>query len=132
MKEFAFGLLAVIAGYGAVVLGTSLIFYLMPHGGRYNESAGWELGLAALLVPACAVFGGYLARKVSGRKSFLFPAVISLFIIVETAWLISRGTGAPVWFDLVAGGSIVAGLFAGMYGDDLWQTFGFKRKRKLI
>ena len=68
------------------------------------------------LVVLAAVVGGYVAGLIAGRSPMLHGLVMSCMVAVETTWLISSGrTTDPLWFDVMAAGSLVVGILLGSW-----------------
>ena len=69
---------------------------------------------AGILVFTCALTAGYVTRRISQHKPVIHSLVIVLFITIETVWIISgQRSDAPVWFDILGGMNLIAGILIG-------------------
>lgn len=116
MKKTIRIVLAIVAGEIALILLTTIAQEVFFDGIRFNTSPLSHLIIGGTLTVAAAVLAGFIARLVSKKYYPVVPAVISLIVILETSWLIAQNvSGDPVWFDVIAGGSLVVGLWVGYY-----------------
>ena len=108
-------ILAVIAGEFLLVLLTTIVQETIFGGISYAGSPLSHLilgGAGTFLAAFVAGLGAYL---VAGRKSVVPHIVISLLIISESVWLVFyRGTPDPLWFDIMAALSLLAGIWLGV------------------
>lgn len=107
-------IVAVVAGYAAMVILITLVQETLFGGVGYHESGAVELAVAGLGTVLSAVAGGFLAGWIAGRREIEHTLVMCLLVVVETTALTLRGDlDGPWWFDLLAAASLLAGLLAG-------------------
>ncbi|NND32001.1 MAG: hypothetical protein HKN76_05370 [Saprospiraceae bacterium] len=110
--------LAILVGEIALVFFTTIAQEVLYNGISYRTSSTFELigGGAATFI--ASVLAGFVASLVlSGKK--LIPLVISILIAAETtALVVLNKTSDPLWFDFLAGGTLILGVWLGY----LWGT----------
>lgn len=107
-------ILAILVGEIALALFTTIAQEVVFDGISFSSSPLSHLIIGGLLTVLAAVLAGVVARLISKNYYPVVPAIISLFIILETIWLITQvKTGDPVWFDIIAGLSLVGGIWGG-------------------
>lgn len=107
---------AILVGEIALVLLTTLAQEVLFDGIRFSSSPWSVLIFGGLATFLAAVGAGRIARWVMGEDQKIVPTIITLLIIIETGYLISRQvSGDPVWFDVLAGVSLVIGIWLGFY-----------------
>jgi hypothetical protein len=116
LKKLLMILLAIIGGEVALVLLTTVAQEVLFDGISYRQSPIFDLVVGGAATILAAVLSGLLARLICKETYATVPVVISILIAIETTYLISRGvTGDPVWFDILAGLSLIAGIWIGFY-----------------
>lgn len=111
---------AILVGEIVLVLLTTLAQEVLFNGIRFTSSPWSVLIFGGLATFLAAVGAGWIARWVISEDQKIVPTVISLLIIIETGYLISRQvSGDPVWFDILAGLSLVVGVWLGFYAINL-------------
>ena len=116
--------LAVLVGEIALVLLTTLAQEVLFNGISYSESSQAELIFGGLATFIAAVLAGYIAALIGGLKNSWPHLIISVLIIIEMSYLISNDlTKDPLWFDMLAGFSLILGVWIG-----LWFRFALKSK----
>lgn len=90
---------AIIVGYVIVIMGTSVIWFILPGKGGLNESAMWELLVGNLLIIAVGFLSGTVAEGISKRRNLSCSILISIILLIETFTFVSKGnTNDPLWF----------------------------------
>ena len=98
-------LLAIVAGYLTIALGTALTFEALLGGIGWTKSSPAELAVATAGAVLTGLAGGYVAAKVAGRKPLLHAAGVLIPLALDTIYVIRSGLSVdPLWFDL--GGSL--------------------------
>ncbi len=98
-------------GYLPMVLGITLAQDAFFGGVSYTFSSLPVLAVAGAGTFAAAVVGGWVGSRISGLPVNLVQIVL---VSLETNWLIrNHKTPGPVWFDVLAGLSLVIGLALG-------------------
>ena len=108
--------LATVAGIFALYLLTATVQEVLFDSIRFRTSDWFDIIVGGILTFAAAIFAGLAARTVS--KSFLpiIPTIISSLSVVDTIWIIRKNiSGDPIWFDILAGAMIIAGIWIGYY-----------------
>lgn len=83
-------------------------------GVAFGSSSTPVLAAAGILSCAAAFAGGFAAAWVAGRAYRTHALVMSGLIVIETTVLLATGQlDGPVWFDVSAAASLIAGIVAG-------------------
>lgn len=105
-----------VIGYVVMVLLITLVQEVLFGGVSFGESSTGVLLGAGLLTVGCAVVGGWLAARIAGHRPWLVAGIMSALVAAETTALVVTGrVGGPLWFDVLAALSLMAGLFAGAW-----------------
>ena len=106
--------LAVVAGYVAMGLLITLVQETWLGGVSFTHSPWSLLLVAGFFTFLSAVAGGCLAAWICSHHPVRHGLVMSAVVVGETTWLITTGrTYDPVWFDMAAGASLIAGIQLG-------------------
>lgn len=90
---------AIITGYVIVILGTSVVWFILPAKGGLQDSTIWELIVGNLLIIAVGFLGGCIAEVISKMGNLSTSILISIFILTETALFLYDGNyNDPSWF----------------------------------
>lgn len=128
LRALLFILLAVIVGEIALVL---LITFVQEgiFGGISLTYSPWHhiiLGGGGTFLAAATA--GYLTRWIYPR-SYVPVLILSILVVLETTWLISnQKTIDPLWFDMIAGSSLIVGMFLGSYIRKIFPGFLSKNR----
>jgi hypothetical protein len=123
-NKFILILSVIIGELGLVVLTTFVQEYIF-RGISYTTSPLPVLIIGGLLTFLAAIGAGILSALPSGKALHMVPIILSLLVVLEMTYLISAGiTGDPIWFDILAGFTLIAGICLGYYG---WFKFNSKR-----
>lgn len=107
---------AVVVGYVLMGALITLVQETWFGGVSYTKSSTGVLVTAGFFTFLAAVVGGYAAGWIAGRRPMLHGLAMSCLVVLETTWLIRSGkTWDPVWFDVTAAGSLVAGILIGAW-----------------
>ena len=116
---------AVVSGYAVLVIG-AVIFQDALFGGLTYESPIFNIIVGGGLTVASAVAGGYTLAAVAPGRPLLHAIPLCAWLCFETTMLYLQGS-SPLWFDIMAGGSNIVGVFAGaIVWDRLNNTSGPK------
>jgi hypothetical protein len=96
---------AVVGGYLIVAAGTILTFNVLV-GQVTVQSNPRQMILGTIGAVLAGIAGGVVAGIVAPRFPFGHAAAVLLFLAIDTASVLAKGTG-PAWFDL-AGSVILA------------------------
>lgn len=106
--------LAVIAGYAALVLLTTLVQEGLFGGVSYRQSPTWALIAAGILTPLAAVGSGCVTALVAGARPLLHTLPIAVGIAIESTFLYRTGrVDGPLWFEALAAVALIVGVAAG-------------------
>ncbi len=109
-------LLAIVAGYFVIVLGTTFAFEALLGGIGYHESSPGELALATLGAGLSGLAGGLTAAWVAGRRPLLHAALVLIPLALDTTYVLTSGiSDDPIWFDLGGGLTLMAAAVLGGY-----------------
>jgi hypothetical protein len=114
MLKIARSLLAIVASYVVMVILITLAQEVLFGGISYRESSLAVLCGAGILTFLSAIVGGCLVVLLAGRAPTAHALIMSALVLVETTVLIltDRLLG-PLWFDLLASGSLIVGILVG-------------------
>lgn len=109
-------MLAALSGEIAVVLFTTIAQEVLFDGIDYYTSPNVELIIGGMATFIAAILAGCVASLVVKNKTHWPHAIISVLIVVEMTYLISAGkTSGPLWFDVIAGLSLIIGIWVGYF-----------------
>jgi hypothetical protein len=97
---------AVVGGYLIVAAGTILTFNVLV-GQMTVDSTPRQLILGTIGAVLSGLAGGVVAGIVAPRFPFGHAAAVLLFLAIDTASVLAKGTG-PAWFDLT--GSVILAI----------------------
>lgn len=101
--------LAVVAGFAVITIGTVLTFEVLLGGIGFHKSSPGVLALATLGAFLSGLLGGVVAARLAAARPLVHATAVLLPIALDTTSIVVKGTSAdPVWFDL-AGSSVLAG-----------------------
>ena len=107
-------ILAVLAGEIALILFTTIAQEVFFDGINFRTSSWFDIIVGGALTFLAAILAGGVARWVSKANYKAVPIAISILIITEMTYLIKEGIATgPLWFDIMAGGSLVVGIWMG-------------------
>ncbi len=103
---------AVVGGYLVVAAGTILTFNVLV-GQVTIDSNPRQMILGTIGAVLSGIAGGVVAGVVAPRFPFGHAAAVLLFLAIDTASVLAKGTG-PAWFDLAGSGILaISVLFGG-------------------
>ena len=103
---------AVVGGYLVVAAGTILTFNVLV-GQVTIDSNPRQMILGTIGAVFAGIAGGVVAGIVAPRFPFGHAAAVLLFLALDTASVLAKGTG-PAWFDLAGSGILaISVLFGG-------------------
>jgi len=102
---------AVVGGYLVVAAGTILTFNVLV-GQLTVDSNLRQMVLGTIGAVFAGIAGGVVAGIVAPRFPFGHAAGVLLFLAIDTASVLAKGTG-PAWFDLVGSGILAIGVLFG-------------------
>ena len=102
---------AVVGGYLVVVAGTILMFNVLV-GQVTVDSNPRQLILGTIGAVFAGIAGGVVAGVVAPRFPFGHAAAVLLFLALDTASLLAKGSG-PAWIDLAGSGILVISVLFG-------------------
>lgn len=108
LRSFA----SILLGYIVIVVCTTAGF--KPLGGIVHLHAPLSIQAAGVLVAiSSGLLGGVTASFVAGRYPVRHAAGILVFLFIDTAVVLSRGSTDPVWFDLSGSATLMLATVAG-------------------
>jgi hypothetical protein len=103
---------AVVGGYLVVAAGTILTFNVLVGQLTVNSNAR-QMILGTIGAVLAGIAGGLVAGIVAPRFPFGHAAAVLLFLALDTASVLAKGSG-PAWFDLAGSGILaISVLFGG-------------------
>lgn len=116
IKRFAMFLLATVVGYAAMVILITVVQELIFGGVSYQTTPLLQLLAAGFLTTLSAVVGGAVAASIFGKPWFPPALVMCGLVVLETTYMIlANRLPGPLWFDIMAAGSLVFGILVGAY-----------------
>lgn len=110
--------LAVVAGYAALVLVSTVVQEIWLGGVSYRRSSLPTLLLAGIFTPLSAVIAGGVTAAIAGWRPWLHALPVMLAIAVETTALYRTGrVDGPLWFEASAALALIGGVALGFW---LW------------
>ncbi|MCB0655984.1 MAG: hypothetical protein KDC57_07610 [Saprospiraceae bacterium] len=107
-------ILAVVVGEAILVVLTTLVQENLFGGISYTNSSRFDLVFGGAGTFLSAVICGAVSYFLVNARTTIPLWIISTLITAESIWLIFfKGTGDPVWFDLLASLSLLAGVWVG-------------------
>jgi hypothetical protein len=105
-------LAGVLLGYFVIVFCTIAGF--KPLGGIVHLHAPLRIQVAGVLVAIVSgLLGGVTASFVAGRHPVRHAAAVLIFLIIDTAIVLSRSRTDPVWFDLLGSATLMLATVSG-------------------
>jgi hypothetical protein len=105
-------LAGVLLGYFVIVLCTIAGF--KPLGGIVHLHAPLRIQVAGVLVAIVSgLLGGVTASFVAGRHPVRHAAAVLIFLIIDTAIVLSRSRTDPMWFDLLGSATLMLATVSG-------------------
>lgn len=115
--------MAVVLGEVVLVLLTTVAQEVIYDGISYHSSPVPDIIIGGALTMLAAVLAGMTASYVAGKSNHWPHVYLSIIISVEMTYLILSGiTKDPLWFDILAGFSLVCGVWIGFL---TWQKLKF-------
>lgn len=107
-------LLAIVAGYAVIAIGTILTFEVLLGGISYATSSRTVLAVAMVGAVLSGLAGGYVAARLACCLPVLHASLVLIPLALDTAFVLSSGISAdPLWFDLAGSGALMASAVAG-------------------
>lgn len=104
---------AVLAGYATIVVG-ALLFQDLLFGGLSHASPPRDLIVGGGMTAVFAALGGYVSYALAPRRPAAHAGTLIGWLCIETTLLTAEGAN-PLWFDALAGMSVIAGAAVGAY-----------------
>jgi hypothetical protein len=119
MKQFLITILQIVAAAVAAEFALVLLTTL-AQGVLCEGTCSWTGTSAVRLVfggagtVAAAVGAGAVGALVVRGRNYWPHAIVTVLIVLEMYWLVAvRGTNDPLWFEVLAGLSLIGGVWAG-------------------
>lgn len=118
-------ILAPMIGY-AVILACTIVGF-KPLGNFIHVNAPIHIHLAGAMVAVVSgVLGGLAAALVAGRYPVWHASAVLIFLFIDTATVLSRGSVDPAWFELMGAATLMG---ATIFGGVLYGIASSRRKR---
>jgi hypothetical protein len=105
-------LVSILLGYIVIVVCTIVGF--KPLGRIVHLQAPLRIQAAGALVAILSgLMGGVVAAFVAGRHPVRHAAGVLVFLFIDTAVVLSRGSTDPVWFDLSGSATLMLATVSG-------------------
>lgn len=103
-------LLAPVAGYAFIAIGTSLTFSTF---GNVQHTSPPSVMIPGMIGASLSGFiGGLVAAAIAPHHRFLHAAAVLIFLVIDTTYVILNFPG-PAWFDLMGSGALAVTALAG-------------------
>lgn len=107
----------VVGGFGGYAAMGGLITLVQENwlgGVSYHTSSLTVLAVGGFFAFLSAVAGGFIASLIAPHRPAWVGIAMCALAVAETTWLIRAGrTDGPLWFDVAAAGSLLAGMMLG-------------------
>ena len=115
-RRFFMIILAAIGGEIALIFFTTIAQEVLVDGVHWGQSSNLDLVLGGVATLIAGVLVGMVASAIGGRDNSWPHAFITIFILSETAYLISaEKTQNPLWFAIVSSICLIITLWLGFY-----------------
>lgn len=113
-KKWGLIILAAVIGEIALVLLTTVAQEVLYDGINYYTSSPSDLIFGGLATLMAAVLAGMIASAIVRGQNYWPQVIISVIIITEMTYLMASGVlTSPIWFDTMAGLSLLLGIWLG-------------------
>lgn len=109
---------AIVIGYATIVI-AALVFQDALFGRVTHDSPLVAIVVGGGMTAVASVLGGYLLAHVAPSRPLWHAMFLMVWLCIETTLLYLEGN-SPLWFDIMAGGSIVLGVLIGTL---IWLRF---------
>lgn len=107
---------AIVIGYVVMVMGTWFAQEGMFPNVEYGQSSWVSLCLLGFFASAGGGLGGLVTAMIAPRRPYFHLVPMAVLITVETTTLFVKGRlHGPLWFETMAGGSLILGTFVGAW-----------------
>jgi len=114
---------AVVIGYLVMAALITLVQEVWFGGVGFYKSSLVVLMVAGFFTFLSAVAGGLVASLIAKSHGKIHALVMCLLIVVETIQLIvTGGSSDPLWFDILASGSLIIGIMLGAFLHERLRT----------
>ncbi len=103
---------AAVCGYAVIFFGTSVGFKPLGTIVRLDAPLRTHI-LATLVAVSSGLAGGAMAAWVAGRAPVRHAAAVLLFLVLDTAVVLSRPSSQPRWFELLGSATLMLATIAG-------------------
>ncbi len=118
IKNIAIIIIAVVIGYPLMGLFITAVQEWIFHGVNYYKSSLIVLAIAGLGTFLSAVAAGWIAFRINAYKTKYSNYIMCILVVCETTWLITTNrANNPLWFDILAALSLIAGILIGCHLD---------------
>lgn len=122
-------LIAVLAGYLVIAVGTTLTFEALLDGGFGYHSSPKVLVLGTLGALLSGIAGGAVAALAADCYPLRHAAAVAIPIALDTASVLSSGPAKdPIWFDLGGSLTLVIGALIGGWLLVAWSGTALDRE----
>ena len=113
MKSVIRSIGAPILGYALIVIG-ALMFQEGLFGRVTHDSSITAILIGGGLTVVACVVAGYLVAQIAPQAPVAHALPLMIWLSIETTLIHLEGN-SPLWFDVLAGGSNVAGVILGVW-----------------
>ena len=119
MTRFLRTAAGIVIGYAVMVVLITLVQETWFGGVSLGESSVPVLVAAGLLTSVAAALGAVAATVIAGSSGRIAAVAMACVVVVETTALVVTGrVSGPLWFDLLAAGSLIVSI---LLGAELWR-----------
>lgn len=122
------GLGAMIIGYAAIVLLTTLGFTVLLGGRPLYGGSALVLGAAAMVAVVSGLVGGYVAGWIGAARGLINASLVLVPLAIDSTFVLFffKGNTAPFWFDAMASGTLMlCTLLGGRLSEGRRRTAAF-------
>lgn len=123
-------LCAIVIGYFVFVIGAWVAQEAILGGVSYSDRI-LIIAVAGIITPLSAMSGAWITVAVARKRPFLHITPMCILITVETTYLYQTGkVDGPLWFEAMAGASLIVGAVIGAASWRWW--FGNREGRAVV
>lgn len=115
-KTILWIILAALGGEVALALFTTVAQEVLFGGIDFYTSSLFDMVFGGLATFMAAILAGSVASMIIKNRNYWPHVLISLLVVAEMSYLISKGrTSGPLWFSIASGLSLILGVWFGYY-----------------
>ena len=128
MKAVLRTVVGVVCGYFLMVVLITLVQEVWFGGVGWGKTPFAQLTVAGFFTCVAAALGAVAAAAIARPRGRLAATIMSFLVVLETTFLMVTGKlGGPLWFDVLAAGSLIVAI---LLGAELFSRWGGSAERR--